>query len=169
MRVNDLLIESNQQLDEIPAGMIGQGIKKLASKIPGSIGAKAQGSYDTGRVANQLYKEFFTYLGRSNQQASDEALAAFLKSKGIDDELINKHVGNVAQQPVSAPATQTSAPAAKKKTVAKKPTAQAKAAPAQNVAQQKASFQQRAAAAKAQKAKPVRESVDTVVLLDEFK
>lgn len=166
MKVTDLLVESNQQIDEVPAGMIGQGIKKLASKIPGSIGAKAQGSYDTGRVANQLYKEFYTYLGRSNQQASDESLAAFLKSKGIDDELINKHVGSAA--PAAAQAT-AATPAVKKKAAVKKPVV--KAAPATTPAPRpNAGFQQRAAAARAQKAKPIRESLDTtVILLDEFK
>jgi len=165
MKVTDLLVESNQQIDEVPAGMIGQGIKKLASKIPGSIGAKAQGSYDTGRVANQLYKEFYTYLGRSNQQASDESLAAFLKSKGIDDELINKHVGSAA--PAAAQAT-AATPAVKKKAAVKKPVA--KAAPVQTAPKPNVGFQQRAAAARAQKAKPIRESLDTtVILLDEFK
>jgi hypothetical protein len=119
MKVNDILLEN--EVNEAPAGMIRQGINKLTSFVPGSTGAKAQGTLDTGKVANKLYTDFFVYLGRTGNQATSDALRAFLSSKGIDDELINKHVpGGNAPQP--SPTNTPPAPVAQqRKPVQRKP------------------------------------------------
>jgi hypothetical protein len=94
------IVESNQKVTERPMGMIQHGLNKLGAKLPGSLGAKAQGKIDTGTVANQLYKEFATYLGRTGQKATDESLRAFLQQKGADKEIdIDKIISAVA--PVS--------------------------------------------------------------------
>lgn len=91
----DNLLENEQQVSERPMGFVKQGLTKLGAKVlPGSYGAKMQGKLDTGHVANKMYKDYFTYLGRINQNASTENLAAFLKSNGIDKEIdINKVIG----------------------------------------------------------------------------
>lgn len=91
MKLEEILIEK-QQLDEVPAGMIGQGLKKLGakvlSKVPGgaakSKAANLAGQADLGDTANNLHKEFNGYLGTQGKkmaQATGEDLAAFLKTK----------------------------------------------------------------------------------------
>jgi len=99
MKMKELVIET--QVTERPMGMIQHSINKLGAKVlPGSLGAKAQGKLDTGTVANQLYKEFATFLGRTGQKATDESLRAFLQQKGADKEIdIEKIISAVA--PVS--------------------------------------------------------------------
>jgi hypothetical protein len=87
MRLYDIVTESDAQLDEKPMGMVQKGIASLGAKLPGSLGAKAQGKLDTGMVANQLYKEFATFLGRTGQQATDVSLRAFLQQKGAHREI----------------------------------------------------------------------------------
>jgi hypothetical protein len=116
MKFIELLEEStNKTISERPVGFIKQGLTKLASKLPGSIGARAQGSAEVGQVANQLYKEFMTYLGRTGQGMTDAALRDFLSKENIDAAIIDKHLPPQAK--TAAPATQSpSAPAAKTRT-----------------------------------------------------
>lgn len=79
---------------EAPMGMLNQLGQKVLSKIPGNIGARAQGKLDTGKVANQWEKEFITYLGRVGQaNPSTETLAGFLKTKGFSDEDLKNVIG----------------------------------------------------------------------------
>lgn len=81
-------------ISEAPMGMLNQLGQKVLSKIPGSIGARAQGKLDTGKVANQWEKEFVTYLGRIGQKnPSTETLAGFLKTKGFSDEDLKSVIG----------------------------------------------------------------------------
>ena len=85
MKINDVVVEA-------PMGLVkraGLGIKKM---IPGSMGQKAQGQLDTGKVANDWKKQYSVYLGRINQKPSTENLAAFLKQLGLDDDLIRATV-----------------------------------------------------------------------------
>ena len=81
-----------EQLDEVPAGMIGQAAKKLGSrvlnKVPGgaakSKAANIAAKADLGDTANILHKEFNAYLGSQDKnmnQATGEDMAAFIKSK----------------------------------------------------------------------------------------
>lgn len=80
-------ITNEQQVTERPMNILKKGIAKLGTKLPGSYGAKMQGKLDTGTVANQLYKDYFTYLGRIGQKPDTENLKSFLKTKGADREI----------------------------------------------------------------------------------
>ncbi len=81
-------------IHEAPMGLLKQIGNKVLSKVPGSIGARAQGKYDTGKVANQWEKEYITYLGRIGQKnPSTETLAGFLKTKGFDDDDLKAVIG----------------------------------------------------------------------------
>jgi hypothetical protein len=81
-----------EQLDEVPAGILGQVGKKLGAKalnlVPGgaakSKAANLAAKADLGDTANLLHKEFNAYLGRNDKnmaKATGEDLVAFLKSK----------------------------------------------------------------------------------------
>ena len=106
MKINDIIVE--KQLDEIPAGGLGQMAKKIGSKVlnkvPGatakSKAANLAGQADLGDTANNLHKEFNGYLGQLGKkisQASGEDFTAFLKTKKhntsatIPSGVLNKH------------------------------------------------------------------------------
>jgi len=103
MRYNEYTIPVETVVDEAPMGFIKQGVNKLASKIPGSIGAKAAGSLETGGNANAMYKEFYNYLGKTGQQPTTASVSAFLQSKGVGADIIKKYVvapaGSTANYP----------------------------------------------------------------------
>ena len=88
MRIDDL--------NEAPMGVLNRMAQKVVSKVPGSIGAKAQGKLDTGTVANKWKKDYMTYLGRIGQKADTENLKAFLKSLGMTDQDTASIVGESA-------------------------------------------------------------------------
>ena len=88
MKINEL--SRSQQVDEVPAGGLSQlGNKlgaKILSKIPGgaakSKAGNMAGKADLGDTANNLHKEFNTYLGTQGKkmaQATGEELSAFLQ------------------------------------------------------------------------------------------
>jgi len=88
----DEVISDKQQLDEVPAGGLGQMAKKLGSrvlnKVPGATAKSKAGNLagqaDLGDTANNLHKEFNKYLGTQGKkmaQATGEDLSAFLKMK----------------------------------------------------------------------------------------
>lgn len=88
----DQILDEKQQLDEVPAGGLGQMAKKLGSKIlnkvPGatakSKAANIAAQADLGDTANNLHKEFNSYLGTQGKkmaQASGEDLNDFLRMK----------------------------------------------------------------------------------------
>ena len=90
MKLNEIIVE--QQLDEIPAGGIGQMAKKVGAKVlnkvPGatakSKAANLAGKADLGDTANNLHKEFNQYLGTQGKNikaATGEDLSDFLKKK----------------------------------------------------------------------------------------
>jgi len=81
MRINDLINES-ERLDEKPMGFLKKMGNKLASKVPGSIGQKAAGRLETGDEANNLKKEFMTWLGKTGDTPEPEIVLQFLKQKG---------------------------------------------------------------------------------------
>jgi len=109
MKMHEMLSES--KVNEAPMGMIQRGVQGLKSMVPGSIGQKATGSLEAGKAANQLYKEYNTYLGRTGQQMSQQSLVAFLKSAGIPAKIINSAAGvTPAPRRTRAPAP-TPAPA----------------------------------------------------------
>lgn len=88
MRIDDL--------NEAPMGILNRMAQKVVSKVPGSVGAKAQGRLETGQVANQWKKDYMKYLGRIGQKADTENLKAFLKSLGMTDQDTNAIVGESA-------------------------------------------------------------------------
>jgi len=90
MKINEII--SEQELDEIPAGGVGQMLKKVGSrflnKVPGSAAkskaANLAGQADLGDTANNLHKEFNAYIGKIGKkvsQATGEEFASFLKTK----------------------------------------------------------------------------------------
>lgn len=95
MRIDDL--------NEAPMGILNRMAQKVVSKVPGGIGAKAQGKLDTGKVANQWKKDYMTYLGRTGQKADTENLKAFLKTLGMADQDTAAIVGESAliERPLS--------------------------------------------------------------------
>ena len=103
MKLREVLVENNQAVTERPMGLVKQGLTKLGAKVlPGSMGAKMQGTLDTGTVANKLYKDFATYLGRTGDQATDDSVRAFLQSKGADKEIdVEKIIGSNVSETVA--------------------------------------------------------------------
>ena len=90
MKINEFA-EVND-LNEVPAGGIGQMAKKISSrvlnKVPGSAAkskaANIAGQADLGDTANNLHKEFNKFLGtqgKNMKAATGEDLTAFLKMK----------------------------------------------------------------------------------------
>ena len=90
MKLDEIIIE--KQLDEVPAGGLGQMAKKVGSRVLNKVpsatakskAANLAGQADLGDTANNLHKEFNQYLGiqgKKMAQASGEDLAAFLKTK----------------------------------------------------------------------------------------
>lgn len=107
MKLHELLTEGKKQVDEAPMG----GLSSLANKAMSKMGSsKAAGKIDTGTVANQLRKEFDTYLGRTGREATKDAVIGFLQSKGYPTQgaaqIINQTVKGQAAPagPVSAAA-----------------------------------------------------------------
>lgn len=84
------------ELNEAPVGFLNRMKQKVVSKVPGDIGAKAQGSLDTAKVANKWKTDYMRYLGRIGQKADTENLKAFLKSLGMKDADANAMVGESA-------------------------------------------------------------------------
>jgi len=89
MQIYDIISEKNP-LDEAPAGLIGQGLKRVGAKVAGAVGMKGAaasltGKADTGKEANQLMVDLKGYLGRTGgnlKQLNAGNLANFLKQKG---------------------------------------------------------------------------------------
>lgn len=85
MRINDLIVESKNKVDEAPMGALGRIGNKLATKtsaIAPTFAARATGKLETGKTANELRRLYDIYLGKTNQETSSESLLAFLKSRG---------------------------------------------------------------------------------------
>ena len=96
MKYNEYTIPVEQVVDEAPMGLVKTGMNKLASFVPGSIGAQAKGALQTGGNANAMYKEFYTYLGQKGLKPTTASISAFLKTKGVSDAIIKQHVSAAA-------------------------------------------------------------------------
>ena len=89
MKIDDLLIES--KIEEAPQGMISRGLNKLGAKfLPGKWGSQAQGRVEAGTVANKLYKDYYKYLGGSNQQPSMDSMQRFLQTQKIQSDVVGQ-------------------------------------------------------------------------------
>jgi hypothetical protein len=112
MKYNEYTIPVEDIVDEAPMGMIKTGLNKLASKIPGSIGAKATGALQTGSNANAMYKEFYTYLGQKGLKPTTGSISAFLQTKGVSPDIIKKYVVAPAAPAANYPQGGAAQPAA---------------------------------------------------------
>ena len=163
MNLTELLVES-KPLNERPVGMLkGIGQSIAAKVLPGSYGAKAAGARDAGKVANQLYKEFFNFIGKTGDKPTNVSLAAFLKSVGVNDTIIGKYTGGSQPAQTAEPETEPSTAsqdqgkpkrdykAEKAKTAANKAAKAQPAAPAPAATTAKKGFNVNVAQTKAQK------------------
>jgi hypothetical protein len=107
MRVTDIILESTQ-IDEAPAGLIGQGLKRVGAKLAGAVGMKGAaasltGKADTGKEANQLMVDLKGYLGRTGgniKQVDAGDLLGFLQQKGYPTTAIQGKSGILTTQQV---------------------------------------------------------------------
>ena len=105
MRLNEILIE--QQLDEKPMGFLS----KLGNKAMSTLGSdKATGKLQSGDEANNLKKQFMTFLGQSRQEAEPEVVIKWLASqgyptKGAEAEMKKATTGQKVGQAVGQAAT----------------------------------------------------------------
>ena len=102
------LTGGEEVLDERPMGFIKGGLQKLGAKVlPGSFGDRMQGKVEVGQQANQLYKEFNIFLGKSGYPSNDAAIKAFLQQKGINVD-VDSIIKSAAPAPVASPAAPAS-------------------------------------------------------------
>ena len=79
MKLYEVLLEDKKQVQEAPMGMLNTLGNKAMSKLGSD---RATGKLSTGALANQLHKEFQTYLGKTGREATKDAVMGFLSSKG---------------------------------------------------------------------------------------
>jgi len=89
MKIAELSQEEQKQIDEAPAGMLGQLAKKAGAavlgKVPGlgNVAANLKGKAEVGDTANAVYKKFNQYLGTQNKNvktATGDDLSNFLQN-----------------------------------------------------------------------------------------
>jgi hypothetical protein len=96
MKITDLIVE--QKLDEKPMG----ALSGIGNKIASTFGSgKATGKLDTGKVANDLRKQFDIYLGKTGDPAEPQTIIDFLSSIGLPTDAVS---ANSAAAPATAPA-----------------------------------------------------------------
>jgi hypothetical protein len=84
MKINDLIKE--QQLSEKPMGALAG----IGNKIASTFGSgTAAGKLETGKVANDLKKQFDVYLGKTGQQADPQTIIDFLSAMGLPTDAVN--------------------------------------------------------------------------------
>lgn len=89
MKIAEISELEQKQIDEAPAGMIGQLAKKAGAavlgKVPGmgNVAANLKGKAEVGDTANAVYKKFNQYLGTQQKNvktATGDDLANFLQN-----------------------------------------------------------------------------------------
>jgi hypothetical protein len=84
MKINDLIKE--QQISEKPMGALAN----IGNKIASTFGSgTAAGKLETGKVANDLKKQFDVYLGKTGQQADPQTIIDFLSAMGLPTDAVN--------------------------------------------------------------------------------
>ena len=82
----EVLKESSPQVqvDEAPLG-VGAGLAaRLGTMMPGqSTRAQARGKLEAGKVANNLYQNYYQWLGRNKLQPSEKTIIDFLSANKI--------------------------------------------------------------------------------------
>jgi hypothetical protein len=118
MKVYDILVESDaQEINERPAGFIGQAARKVGAKVAGKLGmqgiagnlaTKANVGDEANRVKREL-DQFMAGSGIKKGQLELNDFMAFLSNVGFDkktvSQVIRKHVPKKQQEP--APDTLT--------------------------------------------------------------
>jgi hypothetical protein len=107
MRVNDIILETTLT-NEAPAGLIGQGLKRVGAKLAGAVGMKGTaanltGKADAGKEANALMVDLKGYLGRTGgniKQVDAGDLTNFLQQKGYPTSAIQGLSGILTTQQV---------------------------------------------------------------------
>jgi hypothetical protein len=88
MKISDLSIQEQKQIDEAPAGMLKQLGRKVGAGLAGAVGMKntaanLQGKAEVGKTANDVYTKFNKYLGTQQKNvktATGDDLANFLQN-----------------------------------------------------------------------------------------
>lgn len=89
MKIAEISELEQKQIDEAPAGMLGQLAKRAGAavlgKVPGmgNVAANLTGKADVGKTANDVYKKFSQYLGTQQKNiktATGDDLANFLQN-----------------------------------------------------------------------------------------
>ena len=89
MKIAEISELEQKQIDEAPAGMLGQFAKRagaaVLSKVPGmgNVAANLTGKADVGKTANDVYKKFSQYLGTQQKNiktATGDDLSNFLQN-----------------------------------------------------------------------------------------
>lgn len=75
------LVNEESQVDEAPLGF-GAGLAaRLGTMMPGqSTRAQARGKLESGKVANNLYQNYYQWLGRNNLQPDEKTIIDFLSA-----------------------------------------------------------------------------------------
>ena len=114
MKINQLINENKQRLDEKPMGILSKAGNTIMSKL-GS--GRASGKLQTGDLANKMHKEYDTYLGQTGEEPSAESILAFLKFKKYPTQNVAAYLASPEAQD-QAPAGPGEAPAAPAKAAA---------------------------------------------------
>ena len=88
MKISDLSIDEQKQIDEAPAGMLKQLGRNIGAAAAGAVGMKnvaanLKGKADVGATANAVYTKFNQYLGTQQKNiktATGDDLANFLQN-----------------------------------------------------------------------------------------
>ena len=95
MKAIEIILEA-KKVNEAPANIVGQGLKRLGAGVLGAMGAPGMagslaGSADAGAKANELYGNFKRYLGQTGKDkntATVQDLEDFLKKNKISTKLM---------------------------------------------------------------------------------
>ena len=87
MKFIHILENINSGLGEAPMGLIGRGIAKIGSALPGTMGNQYSGEMQVGKIANNLYYEFYRFLGQIGSKPTGNAIKQFLKTKNTDADI----------------------------------------------------------------------------------
>lgn len=96
------------ELLEAPQGF-GSTLKTAAKSInPFSLSGRsqAQGQFKTGLSANQIYGEYYKWLGSTGQQPDTDNVLSYLKQKGYGQQAIAAAQAKFPQAPEADPETQ---------------------------------------------------------------
>lgn len=108
MKINQLVTENKQRLDEKPMGILSKAGNTIMSKL-GS--GRASGKLQTGDLANKMHKEYDSYLGQTGEEPSAESIVAFLKFKKYPTQNVAAYLASPEAQD-QAPAGPGEAPTA---------------------------------------------------------